>query len=200
MVICCGDFGYWPRLPTSYGVEPLKNLRNGKVKVLWCDGNHEDHWSLAQRESDEVAPNVFYMPRGSTYDLSDGRKVLFMGGAHSIDKDSRMIGVDWFPEETITQRDLHNLPPDDTKIDILVSHTCSLEVLKAILGTDPRKGSDPSLNMLSLVTGIFKPDLWYFGHWHEWKRGKTENGCRWTALSMPGKTGWWEWLPKGNCK
>ena len=42
--------------------------------------------------------------------LPDGRIVLFMGGADSIDKKYRKIGFDWFPEELITQKDIYELP------------------------------------------------------------------------------------------
>jgi len=196
LVICCGDFGYWPSAPASWNVVPLDHIKNKGIPILWCDGNHEDHWALARRESDELAPDVFYMPRGSTYDLPDGRRILFMGGAHSIDKQWREFGTDWFPEEVIDHGDIDNLPPDDTRIDILISHTCSMELLPIMLEHDSRKVSDPSNYALSIIVSIFKPSFWYFGHWHYKKKGITENGCNWTALSMTRRTGWWEWLPE----
>jgi len=191
-VICCGDFGYWP----GKG-QDISKLKNGDIPIYWCDGNHEDHWALAQRESDEVAPNVFYMPRGSTLDLPDGRRILFMGGAHSVDKNSRTVGFDWFPEETPTQRDFMNCPPDDTRIDILISHTCSYEIAKKVMiHLDNRKHTDPAYHILAAIEGIYKPSLWYFGHWHDYSTGVTDRGCRWTCLAMPGRYGWWEWLPE----
>lgn len=40
-------------------------------------GNHEDHWSLKSRKTNELAPNIFYMPRRSIYELPDGATPLF---------------------------------------------------------------------------------------------------------------------------
>ena len=167
LVICCGDFGYWP----NHRTEQLTNIRNHGIKILWCDGNHEDHWALRERTTDELAPNVFYMPRGSTYTLDDGRTIMFMGGADSIDKDLRIYGRDWFPEEVITQKDLMNLP--DMKIDT----------------------SEPSNYALSELWKMYKPDLWFFGHWHHYTHGDLL-GTKWYSLSHPGSgSRWWMWLP-----
>ena len=112
MILQCGDFGYWPRIKKEMINGSLRDYPQPKVKdtkVYWADGNHEDHWSLKNIESNEIWPNVFYMKRGSVLTLEDGRNVLFMGGAVSIDKHMRTAGHDWFPEETIDNNDFNNL-------------------------------------------------------------------------------------------
>lgn len=192
LIICCGDFGYWPNV--SWG-EPLSNIRLQKAKkLLWCDGNHEDHWALRDRTTNELAPNIIYMPRGSTYQLKDGRTILFMGGAHSIDKHLRRIGIDWFPEEVITQKDMMNLP--DCKIDIFITHTCPEELLVDLLPIDERKRAEPSNYALSELWKMYKPSLWFFGHWHYHMTG-VMMGTRWYVLSAPGfGDRWWMWLPE----
>ena len=144
LIICVGDFGYWPRF-SFFNISQIE-LQSAK-KLLWCDGNHEDHWALKDRSTDELAPNIIYMPRGSTYILPDGRTIMFMGGAYSIDKNSRTIGYDWFPEETITQKDMMNLP--DIKIDIFITHTCPIELVKELALYYPEKGREPSNYALS---------------------------------------------------
>jgi len=192
MVICCGDFGYWPNV--SWG-EPLSNIKlQTASKLLWCDGNHEDHWALRYRTTDELAPDIFYMPRGSTYKLPDGRTILFMGGAHSIDYMRRKRGIDWFPEETISESDLMNLP--DCKVDIFITHTCPEELVPDLLKIDWRKKHDPSNRALSELWKIYKPKLWFFGHWHHYLEGKMM-GTNWYCLGASGfDTRWWMWLPK----
>ena len=129
------------------------------------------------------------MPRGHTLVLPspDNRVVLFMGGANSIDKQYRKIGVDWFPEEIISQKDIMNLP--DCKVDIVISHTCPEEFSMSTLYDD----NDPSRKALSYVLDKYHPSLWYFGHFHQNKTGYT-NSCRWTCLNELGKTGGWKWL------
>ena len=69
------------------------------TKVLFCDGNHDNHWELRALKNLAVSDNVFYQPRGSTITLPDGRNFLFMGGANSIDKYRRTVGVSWCPRK-----------------------------------------------------------------------------------------------------
>lgn len=197
MVISCGDFGYWPRF-AAHAEEKHDfrfNVRNNGTPVYFCDGNHEDHESLRKLETSSIPgmENVFYQKRGSTFTLPDGRTVLFMGGAGSIDKESRLRGIDWFPEELITMGDIYNLP--DLKVDIVISHTCPAELLDTMLEEDPRKVDDPSNAALSHVLEKYSPSLWYFGHWHAYRSGFL-GSTRWYALNMADETGWWRWLDK----
>lgn len=194
LVICCGDFGYWPKFVTSWA-RPFSDIKlQTAEKLLWCDGNHEDFWSLAKRESDEIEPGIIYMPRGSTYTLPDGRVILFMGGALSIDKDLRILGKNWFPEETITQKDFENLP--DGRVDIFITHTCPVELVNDLKVGYPEKGLEPSNYALSELWKAYKPDLWFFGHWHQYGEYKIM-GTKCYALSAPGfGDRWWMWLPE----
>ena len=192
MIISCGDFGYWPRIKEkSKGNRPPKPLtvKTGDTKVYFCDGNHEDHWSLNQLENNEVYPNVFYMKRGSVLTLHDGRNCLFMGGAQSIDRDMRLEGFDWFPEEEISWKDMENLPDPNTKIDIVISHTCPSDIISQIGGYNTTV-EDWSRKALSHIRQLYLPDLWYFGHFHMFKTFYALN-CRWTVLNMTRASDWW---------
>jgi len=194
-IICCGDFGYWPKFERkSGGTRPLSSIKlQGAEWLRWVDGNHEDFWSLALRENDEIEPGIIYMPRGSTYTLPDGRVIMFMGGAYSIDKEWRTLGIDWFPEEEITQKDLMELP--DINVDIFITHTCPSELVYDLIKRYPEKGFEPSNQALSALWKIYKPDLWYFGHWHQYGEYKMM-GTKCTCLSAPSLGGrWWTWLP-----
>jgi len=188
LVIACGDFGYWPNFDKDgFGFDFIKPQGS---EILWCDGNHEDHWSLRDRKTDELVPNVHYMPRGSTFTLDDGRTILFMGGGDSIDKNARTIGIDWFPQEVIRQKDLDNLP--DIKIDIVISHTCPLELVDTMI-QGRYKSVEPSNHALSVVFEKYKPDLWYYGHWHFFKETTLRN-TKFTALScLPTYAGYGRW-------
>ena len=208
LVICCGDFGYYPQMVgqtvlSSTGrrrkiLSVAEGLKNGKTKVLFCDGNHEDHWSLRALVDTEIAPNVFYMPRGSTYILPDKRKILFMGGAYSIDKPARRFGYDWFPEEQISNADVMRCPNE--AIDIVVSHTCPKRLRPQIL---KRKNSvglgfdipDTSEDALEYILNSYQPKYWYFGHWHMYMSGQlvTPN-TKWYMLNAIGDIRWWMFL------
>jgi len=191
LIMCCGDFGYWPNMKWK-NMKYLYDIKLQGSKILWCDGNHEDHWAIRDRTTDELEPGIIYMPRGSTYNLPDGRTVMFMGGAHSIDKRYRKLGYDWFPEETITQSDLYDLP--EVKVDIFITHTCPEMLVNDMLKYDTRKWNDPSNYALSQLWNLYKPDLWFFGHWHHYSTG-VAMGTKWYALSAAGfPSRWWMWL------
>jgi len=228
LALQAGDFGWWPRFHKTthistgvYRTNPLTGikieskfnqygLRPGNTKVYWCAGNHED-WEDLNLKADsydpkiiEVFKNVFYMPRCSTLELPDGRRVLFMGGALSIDKEYRKYRYDWYPEEEITQADIYNLP--DVEIDIVVSHTCPSWFKTELFEksddwhqTDSfwlEKFRDPSCLALDVVWERYRPDLWFFGHYHVAKFGQYRN-TKWFALNKESDTGWWTFLPKG---
>jgi hypothetical protein len=175
-------------------------------KCIGVTVTHEDHDSLKEiRETcihpPEVMQNVFYQPRGSTLTLPDGRVVLFIGGADSIDKYLRTPGRDWFPEEIISQRDIYNLP--DIHVDIVISHTNPDEFCAGLFrghaGSERvrEKFKDPSRLALSVVLNKYKPKLWYFGHYHFYRRGLwRDTDTHWCCLNMAPETFWWVRLDK----
>lgn len=186
IVLQVGDFGYWPNLRNR------TKVRSGDAIVYFCDGNHEDHESLKNLKNNEIYKNVFYMKRGSTIDLPDGRTVLFMGGAHSFDWRYREAGRDWFPElELVTEKDLENLP--DKKIDIVISHTAPEEFF---IGFPPKE--DPSRESLSYILKKYEPKLWFFGHFHMYDTG-FDSGCKWVALAdIESYFKHYDWLDSGR--
>jgi len=206
ITFCCGDFGYWPREVwkskkyTANGVQrikikPLQPKVPEGCLVFWCDGNHEDHQELRLRKTDELWPGVHYMPRGSVLEIPDGRKVMFMGGAESVDKASRTIGIDWFPDEVISHADVMGLDYEGD-VDIVVSHTCPREFDLEMVDKHEMYIRDCSRMALSYVLHKYMPKLWYFGHWHIHKKGNYK-GCEWTAMSCMqniGRGRWWEWM------
>ena len=187
IILQCGDFGFWIK-EKQYDIRQIKAH---DTKIFWCDGNHEDFESLKNRSSNQVHTNVFYMPRGHTMKLPDGRNVLFFGGADSYDKDSRTLGFDWFPDELPSNADFDRLSLINEKIDIVISHTCPNEF--DVISPSVEKLNDPTRRVLSHILQVFKPSLWYFGHWHFFKCGMWEN-CHWTCLHFAPNPYWWTWL------
>jgi hypothetical protein len=200
-ILQVGDFGWWPRFHNSIRISAdgrkipwnQYSLNTNGIKLYWCEGNHEDFESLPNLTSNEVMPNVFYQKRGSILQLPDKRKVLFMGGAESIDMRHRVQGRDWFPEEMISYRDIDNLP--DEKIDIIISHTAPLEFCLGL-----RYEDDPNRKVLSYLLEKYQPKRWYFGHFHFHKKG-FDNGCHWTSLADTySQEVWHEKLPEINTR
>lgn len=187
-ILACGDFGYWPR--DKNPAYSLSNVKPQNTKIHWCDGNHEDHEALQARTTDEVAPGIFYQPRGSVLTLPDGRTVMFFGGADSYDKDSRTVGFDWFREELPSNADVDRaMAYNGKQIDIVISHTCP-DVF--VLPVDIHM-NDPTRTALSMVYEKFKPKMWYFGHWHKFRNGQCGE-CQWIGLDYGPNANWWMWL------
>lgn len=202
IVLQCGDFGWWPSMEINVKKAHvrekwvLKGVKPGNSKVYWCDGNHEEHPDLIQDGTiKEVYDNVYHASRGSVLELPDGRNVLFVGGADSIDKQFRTPGRDWFGGENISQAEFETIMSVDKKIDIVISHTCPRSFL--IIG-EKNDYFDPNRLALEEVLYKYKPTYWYFGHWHKFRTGKVDN-TNWTCLSFPDSGGrWWTLLPQGH--
>lgn len=193
LVLQVGDFGalLGKRLPRKGFC-----IADQPVAVHFCDGNHENHFALQARRRNgklEIAPQVFYQPRGSTLTLPDGRVVLFAGGAASCDKDRRTLGVDWFPEEVLTSEEVALFP--ETHVDIVISHAAPTSVVL------PRNLEnslyDPSREALEIVLQRYKPTLWYCGHYHSSFK-QIIGGCHFTALNKANPFGFSNKLPEGE--
>jgi Icc-related predicted phosphoesterase len=199
IVFQCGDFGWWPKMevikPVLYGRQNtwiLDGIKRHGSQIFWCDGNHEEHLLLKQDgKIHKMYQGVNHCSRGSIVTLPDGRVVMFAGGADSIDKNQRMLGHDWWPEENITNGQLDIMLSHD-RVDIVISHTCPVSF--KIKGSEG-KSIDPNRHALERVMEKHKPSLWYFGHWHYHMEGKVGD-TRWICLDYPKHGGrWWTWLP-----
>lgn len=210
-----GDFGFWPSLSEekiSYGwgghatiytkkdTDCLSNIKPKNTKIYWLCGNHEQHSELNKYQDGkihELEKNIFFCSRGSSLVLPDGRKILFIGGAISIDKNQRTPGIDWFPEETISYEDYEKCMIHD-RIDVVMSHTCPEYFTPDLMNGNMSKIYDPSCVALNGIFDKYKPDLWYFAHWHLFKE-EYFNGCYWTCLNyIEHQIGGRSWVPIKN--
>lgn len=159
-IIQLGDFGWWPG-----NINPWVDLP--QVECRWIDGNHENFhylWNWEEKKTffprwQDMMEVWKYMPRGT---VEDG--ILFIGGAHSIDKYQRTPGVDWFPEENITQADVERCLEacDGEEIHTVVSHDCPAQ-----LGiVSMYKDVDSNRKALQIIFDEVKPKKWLFGHHH----------------------------------
>jgi predicted phosphodiesterase len=104
------------------------------IGALVLDGNHEQHDWLAEQvatrglESDGtclLAAGVSFVPRGAMLKLG-GARVLFVGGAVSIDRKERTEGYDWFAAEALTPEQA-DLAISRGPADLVLCHDCPRE-------------------------------------------------------------------------
>lgn len=129
LVLQLGDFGFWPRGNTDSGQKYLRKvdakLAASGLDLWFVPGNHEDWPALAQLPLGEdglriIAEHVREIPIGHRWTWGSACW-LGVGGAPSVDKHLRTEGVDWFPEEEVTERQVAAMIAGGPA-DVVVAH------------------------------------------------------------------------------
>lgn len=129
-VLQLGDFGVWPKQRGVWYLDDVDRiLEKAGVDLWFVDGNHEDHAQLAKARSRlretstgmvPLRRHIRYLPRGLRWSWH-GVRFGALGGAFSIDCDSRIAGVNWWPGmEELSEDDVLRL--GDDPLDVLVCH------------------------------------------------------------------------------
>lgn len=179
-IFVVGDFGYWPR--NKDGQTFLKELEKTAkaygIVVYWLDGNHEDHHALRdlkdRREDSEgfwrISEHIRYAPRGHRWTW-DGVRFLALGGAFSIDRNWRRVGVSFFFEEVLEQADVYNAI-EGGKVDIMLTHDLPagdmlypIEMIKS-RGYSIIPESYRNTMYVREVVDAVQPELLIHGHYH----------------------------------
>ena len=92
----------------------------------------------------------------------------------------RVEGDSWFAGEQISDEDMRALP--DVKVDIVVSHTCPNVILMSEVVCPEALVRDTARERLDEVFARYRPEQWFFGHWHRPMRGVFD-GCSWEGLN-----------------
>jgi predicted phosphodiesterase len=124
-----GDFGFW-EYPESAYLDAIQNAcETAHVRVAWIDGNHERFPLIdditrvkpsPHPHAVAVRPRVYYLPRGFRWTWQ-GHRWLAVGGATSLDRGRRLEGVDWWPDEEISHREVAAIIADG-HADVMVCH------------------------------------------------------------------------------
>lgn len=185
-IIQVGDFGYgWP------GMKPFKAslgfLTEAEMEIynqaqkFWIDGNHENH-DLLDKDHGAWQSKWIHLPRGSVVsffnELGEEKRVMFFGGASSIDKPHRLPHVTWWPQESITYGQIaRTLEIEKGPIDAIISHDHPIS-----FPYSDRRYKTPfgktDQEMLEVLKVTYKPKFWFFGHHHFGETGVTD-GTEW---------------------
>lgn len=187
-IVQLGDFGYGFGPMDGYGRDPwLRYVQQvceeTTREFYWLDGNHDNHpklWSnYDSGKLQEHAPLVHYMPRGSTWNF-DGISVGVIGGAVSIDRNYRKIGMSYWATETIRGDEALRAEANfvSAKVQVILSHdaptsaTGALKhgaehdywerILPADIKYDVKENREKLENLLRAV----RPKHWFHGHYH----------------------------------
>lgn len=152
-----GDFGYmWPKT--------RKIIDTKGLSLNFCHGNHEAALALNQYPKD-FFPNIVYRPFGSITEI-DGYRIMWAGGASSIDWEYRTSGVDWFPDhENISKEQLDFALSQKKPIHAIICHEHPDKIVwnETFPIFDIGRGNRIALQEL---LDHFKPEFLFHGHYH----------------------------------
>lgn len=124
---------------------------------------------------EEEYPNLIFAKDGETYNI-DGKKILVIGGAYSVDKQYRLLhGYKWFKDEQLTNKEMITIL-DKVKgkhFDIVLTHTCpyKYEPREVFMQGLYQSKVDKSMeHFLDEIEENISYDKWYCGHYHTEKQ------------------------------
>lgn len=141
---------------------------------------------------------VWLLPRPARLTIG-GRSVLSLGGAASVDRQSRIEGLTFWPDEAVT--DAHVVAAiAGGPADLMLTHESPagtpVRAVREILRTNPHgfpkaalEASAASRARISQVWDAVRPELLAHGHLHVAAGGKTEDGRRVASLGREGHEG-----------
>lgn len=145
-IIQLGDFGFGfvdiPKLPKN---------------VSFIRGNHDSPY-LARTHNNYLGDYGFFE--------IEKTKIMYISGANSVDKDSRILNVSWWADEELSYQQLENMVEFGHKYkpDIVVSHDCPHSVAQLLKSHHVNKSkTNMSLDVLYENINL---KLWVFGHHH----------------------------------
>lgn len=145
-----------------------------KYTLLWIEGNHENHtwlntFPIIQWNGGKVhkiADNIFHLMRGEIYNIYNKTFFTF-GGGLSIDKNKRIIYIDWWPEEEANYQEqinaINNLEKYNYKIDYILTHSAP-ELIKNQVGF--KNYTSNTEQFLQYINNKLIFNKWFIGHYH----------------------------------
>lgn len=176
----------------------------GVARVYVTLGNHEPWRDITRLQNArpgmavQVSEVTWLLPRPARM-LIGGRTALSLGGAVSVDKGWRREGVDWWPDEAITDEHVAAAIAGGPA-DIMFAHESPawtpVRAVREVLRTNPmgfpddaRAESAASRARVGTVWDAVQPALLMHGHMHVPGGGATDDGRRVASLGQNNQQG-----------
>lgn len=176
-LIVAGDFGVGFGRPGAMDVlygSVKKRLEEYDLTIYVVRGNHDDP---SYFDGLHDYPRVKFLRDHETYEI-EGKTIYVLGGAHSIDRVSRIEEDQvaekygskkrtWWKDEPIVKK-YEDLPE---KVDIIVSHEAPLSfdpvIVRKLEDLELWRDVLDSRSYLNHVLGEVNTDWWIHGHYHK---------------------------------
>ena len=177
-LIVTGDFGaVWDNGAHDKAV--LDFYSRQTYITLFLDGNHENFDLLNSYPVEEwhngrihrITDKVFHLMRGQIYDL-ENLSIFTFGGGLSIDKEYRIPGYSWWPEEEPSDEEclnaLSNLKIRNNLIDIILTHSAPKVLVQNHLAMRHNliRITSKTESFLNSIMVTVRYRHWYCGHYH----------------------------------
>ncbi|WP_372446053.1 antitoxin VbhA family protein [Microbacterium maritypicum] len=169
--------------------------------IYVTNGNHEPWDKITPLldqypgEAVRISDITWLLPRPARLTIG-GRSVLSLGGASSVDRESRQEGLTWWPDEAIA--DEHVVAAiAGGPADLMLTHespaNTPVRPVQKLLRTNPHwftkaalEASAASRARVSQVWDAVRPELLAHGHMHVGAGGQTSDGRRVASLGREG--------------
>lgn len=173
-------------------------------RILVTVGNHERFGEISPLVAKHpgaavrVSKLTWFLPRPARLTIG-GRQVLSLGGAASVDRQSRIEGLTWWSDEAITDEHVA-AAIDGGPADLMLTHEgpagTPVRLVREILRTNPHRfpaaalaASTASQTRVAEVWDAVRPELLAHGHMHVPAGGTTDDGRRVASLGRDGQEG-----------
>lgn len=173
-------------------------------RILVTVGNHDRHDEISPLLNKHpgqvvrVSNLTWFLPRPARLSIG-GRRVLSLGGAASVDRQSRIEGLTWWPDEAITDEHVAASIAGGPA-DLMLTHEgpagTPVRPIQQILRTNPHnfpatalEASAASRARIAEVWNAVRPELLAHGHMHVAAGGKAADGRRVASLGREGHEG-----------
>lgn len=176
-ILVVGDWGHWPGLEGMQFLDKVQAYASEKnVKIFVLGGNHEwwPDWleKLASpgaiKDEDGftyIRSNILYAPKVLFWKWGNKRMAI-AAGAVSIDKQHRVEGKSWWPEETFDRESLNSLLKyKGPQVDYFFTHDCS-DYTSGQYNWLPHHESQQNRCRIDTALVHLKPKFHFHGHMH----------------------------------
>lgn len=162
---------------------PMIEKWGGKVRVLKREATR-DPINRGNPTKNRYNPGeIYFLERGEIYTIN-GKTLWVMGGALSIDRDTRTMGITHWERELPSYKEMNygmdNLDKVDWKVDYVLTHTCPVSIMVSLLKIPYKsdiKYKDPTSEYLQeVLKNNIEFKGWHFGHFHKDVKSDFEQG------------------------
>jgi len=128
-----------------------------------------DNFYYIRGNHDNPAATLDFAGYLGDYGCSANEKVMWVSGAHSIDKDDRTPTIDWWEGEELSYQQCGDVVDMYTRIkpEVMITHDCPLDLYTWLGIPEQDVVPNKTANLLSSLLEIHKPKRWFFGHHHK---------------------------------